>query len=630
MALKGTVATSDYQTRYYAVNWTGAQSMEENKTKISWSLEAVGGESGWYAERDLKVTINGTTVFNKTARVERYAEEIASGEMDIAHDVNGEASITIEIKAAVYYSEVNCTGSETIALDTIPRKSTLTVNNGTLGTEQTLQINKKSSAFTHTVTAVCGSQEVVILTKSSAGSVVFTPPMDWAYENTKGNVVSATYTIVTFSGDTEIGSESYTRSCTIPQLNPTCTLTITDAMGYKDTYGYYIKGMSKFAVEAEVAAKYGAEIVLFSASANGSKYTSYSFVTDELKTSGKLTVSATIKDSRGNNVAVMNTGEQVLDYARPVVAALSVLRCDADGTENKRGAYVKVAFGGEVTSLNKKNTATYVLEYKKTSDSDYAVVELPDYENTYSVSGAYIFKADISAAYNVRFTVTDAFTKDEKTMNASTGFVLKHFLTSGLGLAFGKIAELAYVLDIGLKTRFFGGILHMILESGTNLDDVFTSNTYLLPKGYSYGNAPESDVRAILEVIGEENGEVMQRFRVVSKNKPVEYTRVYASGSWGNWLSQADHISHLILGGTKVYQKATEEFSPDGNDYVDICTVPSLAYMAQASNGDYSTSTAKIIGTSLYTDSDGAVWVRVHFDGAVSDTARINYIIWQL
>ena len=128
MATSGSVSTSKYDGRYYTVSWTAKQSIPNNQSTITWTLKAVGGNVSWYAERTLKVLIDGTSVFSKTARKERYAETIATGTKVIKHDSQGNADFKIEIQAAVYVDSVNCTGSETFVLTQIKRPSTLSVS----------------------------------------------------------------------------------------------------------------------------------------------------------------------------------------------------------------------------------------------------------------------------------------------------------------------------------------------------------------------------------------------------------------------------------------------------------------------------------------------------------------------
>lgn len=543
MALSGSLTSSGgYQGRNYTLSWTATQSVANNTSTINWTLEAVGGTSNWYAERTLKVVIAGNTVFTKTNRVERYKGVIKTGSLTLTHDSAGQKSFSASIEATVYYaSGINSTGSKTFTLDTIPRKSTLTVGNGTLGTAQALTVTRLSNSFTHTITATCGSASTTICTKSSSTSVSFTPPIAWASQNTTGTSVAVKYTITTYSGSTSVGSNTYSKTCTIPaSVVPSCTLSVSDPTGYLTKFGAYIKGKSKFKVTVTPTIAYGSAIASYSTTANGSTYTSASFTTGALNSSGSLTVKATVKDKRGRS-GTASTPLTVWDYSAPNVSKLVVRRCDADGTVNDQGECVQVEFSAAVTSLSNKNTASYVLKYKKSSDTSYTSVTLTDYANVYTVTNiTYIFPAESGSSYDVQLSITDVFGTVTSNTSASTAFTLMHFKANGTGMGIGKVSELDNVLDIGMTSRFQGGILQPVLKNGADMDDVIVPNTYTgnAVTTSEYLNCPIATATSFtLEVMAAGSaGQVMQRFTSCTKNTPVVYIRHYYSSSWGSWI----------------------------------------------------------------------------------------------
>lgn len=126
MALSGSVNSTSYSGRYYTLAWTATQNIASNTSTISWTLSCSGGKVNMYAERTLKVVINGKAVVDKTSRVERYKGTIASGTTTIAHNTDGTKSFSVSISAAVYTSAVNCTGSKNFTLNQIPRGASIT------------------------------------------------------------------------------------------------------------------------------------------------------------------------------------------------------------------------------------------------------------------------------------------------------------------------------------------------------------------------------------------------------------------------------------------------------------------------------------------------------------------------
>lgn len=566
MALSGSVNTNswvdsdDGETRYYTLSWTATQSVANNTSTISWTLKAAGTQTGWVAERTLNASIAGTTVHSKTARVERYPGVIASGTLSpLKHDSVGAKSFTVTINAAVYGSTVNCKASKTFTLDTIPRKSTLSVANGTLGTSQTLTVTRQSTSFTHSIKAVCGSSTLYIKADGSTStsevkhtdcSIPFVPPVAWSSQNTTGTSVTVKYTITTYNGSTNIGSNSYTKTCSIPaSVKPSCKVTVTDPTA-ADECGRLLKGISKLKVVITPTPAYGSAIASYKTTVNGSTYTSSSFTTGVLTSSGTFNIVSTVTDKRGRSESV-TTSITVDDYFAPKITGLKVKRCNEDGTENDQGKYVKVTFSGAVEPLvDNFNSCEYSLEYKKSSETTYTPINVSSLDTTYEVTDAsYIFEADTGSSYDIKLSISDEFNTTTSTTVASTAFSIIHWLASGLGIAFGKIAELTNVMDIGFQTRFMGGILHPVIKANTDLNDVLTPNTYVGANvaDYTYGNCPIDTGTFTLEVVGAgEEGQVKQRITTCRKTDSRAYERFYYQSTWGEWVCVSDYAGTLL------------------------------------------------------------------------------------
>lgn len=526
------------------------QSIANNTSTISWKMELIAGSSGRIdssASKNWSVTVNGTKYSGtNTVGIANNATKIlASGYTTIAHNADGTKSFSFSFsqKFSITFSGSSIgtkSGSGSGTLNIIPRKSTLSASNGTLGTAQTLTVTRQASSFTHTITYKCGSASGTICDKSSATSVSFTPPLSLAKQNTTGTSVSVVLTITTYNGSTSVGSNTKTISCAIPaSVKPSVSISVTDASGYKDTYGGYVQGMSKFSVVVTASGSQGSSIKAYRTTADGKAYTAASFTTSVVAGTGSMNIDATVTDSRGRTETARTT-VTVLAYAQPKITALSVNRCDANGNSNNSGAYLAVTFSSSITSLNNKNTASFSVGYKKTSDSTYTTETLTDFAGQFAVSGGvFVFPAETAASYNILFTVSDAFTSTAKTALGSSVKKLWSILSQGLGFAFGKIAELEGVLDIGFKTKFTGGIQNEILEKISDLNDVKTPNTYVsINKGASsYTNCPVGYGTFVLEVMSAgAEGQVFQRMTTSFKDGKQEvYERHFYSGSWGSW-----------------------------------------------------------------------------------------------
>lgn len=563
------VAVTSHDTLTFS--WSqSSQSIANNTTTISWSLvlttDAYGRISST-AEKSWSVTVNGNNYSGKnTVGVgNNSSKTLASGSTTITHGSDGTKSFNYSFSQyfGITFSGSSIgtiSGSGSGTLNTIPRKSSMSASNGTLGTAQTLTVSRKSTSFTHTITYKCGSTSGTVCTKSNNTSISWTPPLSLANQNTTGTSVSITFTITTYSGNTNVGSNTKGISCSIPaSVKPTCTLTITDPTGHSDTYGSFVKGLSKFKVVVTPTTSYGSPIATYKTTANSSTYTAASFTTGLITKSGTLTILTTVTDKRGRT-GTASVSKSVINYNAPVINKLTVNRCNEDGNIiNDQGEYVKVTFSSTISGLDNKNTATYVLKYKKHSEGQFTEVGLDEYTNNYSVTnGYYVFPADTSSSYNIEFSVSDKHNTTHKTTTASTGFTMMHFNVGGDGMGIGKISELPGVLDIGMQTRHYGGLLHPVLEPETDLDDIRTPNTYVGENisTYNYSHCPLTSGTFTLEVVGMgDEGQVKQRLTYCHKTASRAWERIYYSGSWnynettdptGGWVCVSDYGGTLL------------------------------------------------------------------------------------
>lgn len=452
MATSGALSTSNQYIKYKITITQNSQSITNNTSNVTVSVKFYRTNTGYttYGSGTVYCKINGTTY---SASVDSADKITSSGitlftkTLNISHASDG--TKTLSTSAWISHSQFSASEqSYSMKLTTIPRKSTLSVGNGTLGTAQTLTVTRQSSSFTHTIIATCGSASTTIATKSTSTSISFTPPIAWSSQNTTGTSVSVKYTITTYNGSTSVGSNSYTKTCSIPSsVKPSCSLTVSDPTGYLSTYGGYVQGLSKFTVSVSASGSYSSSIKSYRTTANGGTYTASSFTTGVITSSGTLTISTTVTDSRSRTASASKTAT-VLAYAAPRLSSFSVVRCNQDGTVNSGGSYMKATFSSSVTSLSSKNKATYVLKYKKSTDSSYTSVTLSNYANNYAVSGgSYIFAADTASSYNVTLTLSDNFRSVSVSGSGTTASKTVSLYNQGKGIAFGKVAEKADLLD---------------------------------------------------------------------------------------------------------------------------------------------------------------------------------------
>jgi len=250
--------------------------------------------------------------------------------------------------------------------------------------------------------------------------------------------------------------------------------------------------------------------------------------------------------------------------------------------------------------------------------------------------------------YTIRVIVTDAngYSYAFGTLS-STKFVID-FMTGGKGAAFNKSAELEGVLDIGFKTRFFGGILYPVLDPETDLNDIKTPNTYIGANvaDYAYVNCPVSSGTFTLIVeSGGAEGQVRQTYISCSKYKPERYVRFYYQEAWGEWFwaGTEEYVLYensngsadtITLNASVANYRYIEIYYTDNNNkgqgYTKIWNannkVAHLQLQEAGSNPYFRQTAYSIVGTSITPEVATASYVRVSTAGAVTTSIGTNYI----
>lgn len=377
--------------------------------------------------------------------------------INIDHNNDGKKSVSISLsckgQANTSLSGVTLSGSGTAVLDTIHRSGKLSADSGTLGEKQTLTIDSVSS-LTSTITYECGELSGTIVSKTTEKSVEWTPPISLAEANPNGASITVKLTLTTYSGDTPVGTHSISVFYSIPSsVAPTFTVDFSDATGYKDTYGDFIQLRSKLHIKVNPTTMYGATIKTCKITVRGESFTELEATASEIDIYGDIQVYVVIQDSRGK-IAQEHFYVYFREYSLPSATSLTVKRCNANGTSNDQGEFVQVTYSAKATSLDDKNTVAYKLEYKKSTDSSFTVVNLSQFTNVFYLnSERYIFAAETGSSYNVQLTVTDAFGSTVKTTLASTAATIMHFKANGQGIGLGKVSEIDDAVDVGWKVN---------------------------------------------------------------------------------------------------------------------------------------------------------------------------------
>lgn len=471
MASSGSITTNEVEGRSLTLSWTlSSQSVEKNTSTIAWELKGSGSASGWVMSGAFKAVINGVTVYSSDTRIElRTTTTVASGTATIAHNSDGTKSFSLSCEAGIYTYAVSATASGTHTLTTIPRASTISASDANMGSASTITITRASSSFTHTLTYSFGSATGTIVTKTTGTSVSWTPALTLANQIPYAVSGKCTITCKTYSGTTEVGSKTCTVTLTVPALvKPTISsLTASRVDGtVPTTWGIYVQSKSKAKLTINGAAgAYGSTISSYSITGGGYSSTASSFTTGFLNTSGSITFTATVTDSRGRTSAAATVSISVVAYSAPSFSSYLSQRCDSAGTLSGEGTYVKATVRYSYSSCSSNNTVTRATYYRKTGTTTWT-----NANKSFSSGTAFTFGGgNISTenTYEIRYTLTDSFTTIAIIDTVSTASVVMDFKSGGKGVAVGKVSETDNCFEVSDKwdVKVYGMLLEAYIKA---------------------------------------------------------------------------------------------------------------------------------------------------------------------
>lgn len=477
MASSGSFSGSIHSGHYVLrVDWTQTKNVSANTSTITAKAYLVNDWSlSINARSDNKVTIDGTAqTYASPAISSTGTHLLGTVTQTVNHGSDGSKSLTMSavfyIRATLsgtYYESI--TASANITLDSIARASGVSASNVAMGSATTIAISRASSSFTHTLTYAFGSATGTIAAKTTSTSVSWTPPLTLASQIPKAVTGTCTITCTTYNGSTSIGSKTCTLTLTVPaSVKPTITsLTAARVDGaVPSTWGIYVQTKSKATLTINGAAgSYGSTISSYSITGGGYTSTASSFTTGFLNTSGTITFTATVTDSRGRVSAAATVSISVVAYSPPSFASYLSQRCLSNGTANEDGTYIRGMVSYSYASCSSKNTITCATYYKKASDTAWTNASA-----AFSSGTAFTFgggKISTETSYDIKYTLTDAFTTIAIQDIVSTAAVVMDFKKGGKGVAVGKVSEVDNAFEVAedWDVRVYGKLLKDYIQS---------------------------------------------------------------------------------------------------------------------------------------------------------------------
>ena len=393
----------------------------------------------------------------------------------IAGNADGTKTVNIAANFSCYTwdgkggSGWSVNSSQNVTLRTIPRTSSISMPATTMGSANNITINRASSSFTHTLTYSFGNTTGTIATRTASTSVQWTPPVSLAAQIPNSTSGTCTLTCYTYNGNTLVGTSTTAVTLSVPaSIKPTITsLTATRVDGtVPSSWDIYVQTKSKVTLTINGAAGAGGSTISsYSITGGGLSSTQSSVTSGFLNTSGSITFTGKVCDSRGRWSDEATVTIEVAAYSAPRFTAYSTQRCTSAGASSSNGTYAKSTVSFYWWSCGGKNTLTTAVAYKKSTDTSYTSAEITFISGTQFIFGGGNLSVDYS--YDIRFSLTDAFGTVTVIDNLSTASVLMDFKAGGTGLAVGKVSETDNCFEVSddWDVKVYGMLLEQYILS---------------------------------------------------------------------------------------------------------------------------------------------------------------------
>ena len=469
MATSNAMSTTNDKIKYKVTVTQNSQSVANNTSNVTVSVRVYRTNTGYttYGTGTVYCTINGTQYTESITSSDKITSSgivLFSKTLNITHNADG--TKTLATSTRITHDQFSSSAqSYSQALTTIPRATTPTVSASSvnMGASITINMPRASSSFDHTLTYKFGSATGTIgsdLGTSKAWEV----PLSLASQIPNGTSGTCTITCKTYNGSTLIGTKTVSCTVKVPSsvVPSISSLTVTEAeSGLSAKFGAYVQNKSKAKVTISASGSYSSTIKSYKTTISGKSYSGSSFTSGVLTTSGTVTISTTVTDSRGRT-ATKSANVTVVAYTAPKITKFTAFRSNASGVQDYESTSVNCAYAWTISALGNKNDNAYLFEYRAKGASEWESLASG---NAYTFNSSRIFAniAPIDSSYDLRLTVTDYFGSAVALAEVPTAFTLLDFNSSGKGLAFGKVSELANEMEIDMQTNiykdvFMGGV----------------------------------------------------------------------------------------------------------------------------------------------------------------------------
>jgi len=435
----------------------GSQSITANTSTVNWRM-TVSRTGAYYTynhqgDSTLSLNLDGSNVHYSYPTWETSGEEytLASGSSTISHNADGTKTLPISCT----FNPNNglhgtITVSASLSLTTIPRSSSVSVSAGVIGSSVTININRQSSSFKHTVRYSWAGKSGTIATNVDT-STSWTIPMDFANDIPNSATGTCTIFVDTYSGSTKTGTQSTTFTASVPaNVKPTFTgVSLSDLNGAAQNLipsgNTFIQVISNIKVSFNGAVgSYGSSITGYRAEIVGKNQATSSNggSLGIMNYNGTIKIRASVSDSRGRWSDAREISATVLEYFAPALS-FSIARTGSTSSTLTVTRNAKVA--PLIVSGSQKNTMTLTFKVARLGTDAFAVDNGQATGAWSSISSLVNSRANLSGNYlaNQSWIVIgileDKFTRTEFMVNVATESVVFSYDRSGVGV--NKIRE---------------------------------------------------------------------------------------------------------------------------------------------------------------------------------------------
>lgn len=378
---------SNNDRSYYLRLWVDqvSQNISDNSSQVRLRLALTNG-AHTFADYDCtaSVTVDGQTL-SWSGRPSMLSQNssimLIDRTVSIRHDNDGKKSfgLSATFSGSGGWSPGTLSISRnSFTLSTIPRSSSVSVSAGVIGSLVTININRQSSTFKHTVRYSWAGKNGTIASNVDT-STTWTIPLDFANDIPNSATGTCTIFVDTYSGSTKTGTQSTTFTASVPaNVKPTFTgISLSDlnsaAQNLIPNGNTFIQVISNIKVAFNGAVgSYGSSITGYRAEIVGKNQATSSNggSLGIMNYNGTIKIRASVSDSRGRWSDTREVSATVLEYFAPALS-FSIARTGSTSSTLTVTRNAKVA--PLTVSGSQKNTMTLTFKVARLRTDAFAV-----------------------------------------------------------------------------------------------------------------------------------------------------------------------------------------------------------------------------------------------------------------